>query len=302
MATGAGILLVALGIGVTSSIFGVFSALFLRPLTFPEAGRLVQLETVHPDGLAQWVSDRHYVHWRDNSTAFESLTATMPPQLFNLRGDFETETVRGSTVASNFFETFGLEMTLGAGFEQEEPPIQPTEVVLSHGLWLRRFGGDPNALGRQIQLGGTSLTVVGILSPRISPPFGLELWLPLAVDAFSDRGNLLRVTGRLRRGVRHESAQAEMDLVHQQGLELAGMQADLEGVSVRTFQEFRYGSRKPTLLLLLSASGFVLLLACANVSNLQLSRMATRTREIAIRHSLGASTARLLRPLVVITA
>jgi len=92
-----------------------------------------------------------------------------------------------------------------------------------------------------------------------------------------------------------------MDLVHQQGLELAGMQADLEGVSVRTFQEFRYGSRKPTLLLLLSASGFVLLLACTNVSNLQLSRMATRTREIAIRQTLGASTARLLRPLVVET-
>lgn len=301
MATGAGILLVTLGIGVTSSIFSVFSALFLRPLTFPESDRLVQLETVHPEGLAQWVSDRHYVHWRDNSTVFESLAAYMPPQLFNLQGDFEAETVRGTLVSGSFFETFGLEMTLGSGFTHQEPLMQPTEVVLGHGLWLKRFGGDPDALGRQIQLGGMSLTVVGLLSPRISPPFGLELWLPLAVDTFSDRGNLLRVTGRLQRGVRLESAQAEMDLVHQQGLELAGMQADLEGVSVRTFQEFRYGSRKPTMLLLLSASGFVLLLACTNVSNLQLSRMATRTREIAIRQTLGASTARLLRPLVVET-
>ena len=289
MATGAGVLLLALGIGVTTSIFSIFSALFLRPLAFPESSRLLQVETVHEDGLREWVSDRDYEHWRDNSTIFESLTAYRPWDVFNVHGDLESESVRGSWVTRNYFETFGLELLFGLGFTQERPPPQPTEVVLSHGLWRRRFGADPAVLGRPLDLDGMRLTIVGVLSPRILPPFDLDVWLPLKVDASADRGTLLRVTGRLRGDVRIDNARQEMLSVHRRGLELAGRPADLEGVSLRTFQEFRYGDRRPTLLLLLSASGFVLLLTCANVANLQLSRMATRGRENAIRQALGAS-------------
>ena len=301
MATGAGVLLLALGIGVTTSIFSIFSALFLRPLAFPESSRLLQVETVHEDGLREWVSDRDYERWRDNSTIFESLTAYRPWDVFNVHGDLESESVRGSWVTRNYFETFGLELLFGLGFTQERPPPQPTEVVLSHGLWRRRFGADPAVLGRPLDLDGMRLTIVGVLSPRILPPFDLDVWLPLKVDASADRGTLLRVTGRLRGDVRIENAREEMRLVHQRGLELAGRPADLEGVSLRTFQEFRYGDRRPTLLLLLSASGFVLLLTCANVANLQLSRMATRGRENAIRQALGASALRVLRPLLMET-
>ncbi len=302
VATGAGILLLALGIGINCSIFSVFSSLFLRPLDFPEPSRLVQLETVQNGRLGQYVSDRHYAQWRDNSTVFRSLAASTPPDLFSVQWDSETEWVSGSRVTNSFFETFGLELAAGPGFTLEEPPPgPPTEVVIGHELWLSRFAGDPTVLGHPLDLGGRSLTLVGVLSATTPPPFELEVLLPLAIDASVDRGYFGRVTGRLRDGVDLESALQELRLVHSRGLERAGLPADAEGVSLRPFQQFRFGGRKPTLLLLLSASGFLLLLACANVANLQLVRVAPRAREIAIRQALGASTRRALNPLLVET-
>ena len=291
-----------MGIGINSSIFSVFSSLFLRPLDFPEPSRLVQLETVQNGRLGQYVSDRHYVHWRDNSTVFRSLAASTPPDVFSVQWDSETEWVSGSRVTNSFFETFGLELAAGPGFTLEEPPPgPPTEVVIGHGLWLSRFAGDPTVLGRPLDLDGRSLTLVSVLSAATPPPFELEVLLPLAIDASVDRGYFGRVTGRLRDGVDLESAWQELRLVHSRGLERAGLPTDAEGVSLRPFQQFRFGGRKPTLLLLLSASGFLLLLACANVANLQLVRVAPRAREIAIRKALGASTRRALKPLLVET-
>ena len=296
----ASVIVLALGIGATTSIFSIFNALLLRPLALLEVDRIVRLELIYPDGGSHpYVSEPHFVFWRRNSSVFESLAASSPGVTYNLTGQDAARSVRGSKVTKCFFATSGLELMLGNGFSGEDPGSALDEAVLSYDLWESEFGADPAVLGRRVTLDRRSFTIVGVASPRPSVPhLDSKLWTPLHVDESSrERANIFSVTGRLKAGVGLEQAQAEMNLVQAQLLGLAGAPEDAERVWVRSLQESLYGSQRPTLIMLLSIAGFILLLACANVTNLQLSRLASRNREIAIRAALGGSVYRTLRPL-----
>lgn len=294
----AGTLVLALGIAATTSIFSLFDALLWRPLPLTGVDRIVQVMLVRPDGPTPQVSEPHYVFWRTHSSVFESLTAYFNER-YNLSGASTPRSVWGSRVTPEYFTTFGVDLALGPGFSGRDT----RQVVLSHGLWREAFAADETIVGRGIQLDSSSFTVVGVAAavPR-QPPLYQELWTPLEIDPDSrELASVLRVVGRIRQGIGRGEAQAELAVVQERLLETAGAEGAGAGVLLRPIQDFLYGSRRATLILLLVAGSFVLLLASANVANLQLSRVSKRTREIAIRRALGASVARTLGPLVAET-
>ena len=262
------------------------------------ADRIMQVMLVRENGTTAQVTEPHYVFWRTHSTVFESLTA-YSGERYNLSSAATPRSVWGSRVTADFFATFGVDVALGPGFSGRDSG----EVVLSHGLWRDSFAADETIVGTRITLDSSSFTVVGVAAavPR-QPPLYQELWTPLEIDPDSrEFAAILQVAGRLRHGVGREEAQAEMAVVQERLLAAAGAAGGGAGVLIRPIQDFLYGSRRATLILLLVAGGFVLLLASANVANLQLSRAAKRTREIAIRRALGASVSQTLKPLVVET-
>ena len=264
-----------LGIGVLTSVFSLVNVLLIRPLSYPDADRLVQFRLDYQTGSQFRASDRHYAHWSQTTGIFESLTAYLGPIGTHIEGDSEPLSVRGSQVSPEFFQTFGMEITHGRGFSDEVSTPVPTEVVLSLGLWRTAFGSDPSVIGRPITLDGHSVTVVGVSAAAPPAPFDADLWTPLHLVE-SHRGYLLRVTGRLRQGIGLEQATAAMEVVHR-SLELAA--SEVQGsLSLHPLQTYLYGDRRPTLLLLLAASLIVFLLTCANVANLRLSAVTSRGR------------------------
>jgi predicted permease len=301
-ATAVVVITLALGIGANTAIFSVVNAVVLQPLPFSEADRLMQtVRTFSSGAQSAAVSVPKFVYWQDNNEVFDRMTAydIMPPG-FNLAGDGHPERLEVVRVTADFFSVFGIEPELGRDFlDEEDRPGARRVVILSHGLWMRRFGGDPSLVGNDITLGGQSCTVVGVAPKEFSYPRVADLWTPLQVDRSSrDQGHFLLVTGRLKEGVRREEAQAEMKIVAERFFIDRGGNEYEEGVAVLTLQEFFYGDLRPASLVLLGAVTFVLLIACANVANLKLARSVSRQQEIALRTVLGAGSSRIVRQLL----
>lgn len=298
------VVILAVGIGANTVFFSIINSVLFRPLPFEEPDELVMVYQNNPQQGWTTVSPGAFAQWRKRSTAFEHMVAHHD-QRFTLTGSGVAEIVAGACVSPGFFETLGVRPAMGRAFLREEEEAGSNNVaVLSYGLWRRRFGADPNVLGKTLIVNGTGVSIIGVLPREFSYPClrDAELWVPLVVtehDRANYGGHWLQVVARLKDGVTMEQADAQMN-----------------GIALQIVQEFPEGNRGLTavflcglhelvvagtdkyLFALFGATACVLLIACANVAGLLLARLPGRQKELAVRVAMGAQSSRIARQLL----
>ena len=290
------VLTLALGIGATSAIFSVVNGVLLRPLPYPQPQSLVRVYEVLQKFGRFSVAPASFLDWRQQNTVFEHIAA------FNstgatLRTASGPERVQGALVSWDLFDLLQVKPALGRTFRAEEDtPGKDAVIVLSHGLWQRRFDGSPKALGQSVTLNGAPVTVIGVMPAGFTFAGESEFWRPLALDAAraTRGGHFLGVIARLKAGVTVERAGTEMKgiaerLAVQYPASSANESAEVIGLHANIVEHIR-----SALLIILAAVGVLILIACANVANLLLVRASVRSKEIAIRTALGAGRLRLI--------
>jgi putative ABC transport system permease protein len=304
------ILTVALGIGANTAIFTVVNAALLRPLPYERPTELVMINEVDREGKSgipnreYAVAPANYAAWREETQAFTDIAA-VNYWLPTLGGEGRAEHLSGAAITPNTFDVLGVTPMLGSGFAAEHGlPGNDRLVILSYGLWNRRFGGDHGIVGRTIKLNRTSYTVLGVMPESYRHP-ELQLLTPTQIfrpigwtNAASVHSRSLRGIARLRSGVSLEAGRRDIEAVARR-LEVEFPETNRGwGVVVRPLHEELFGGVRGPLLVLLGGAVFVLLIVCANVANLVLARGHGRRREFAVRTSLGAGRTRLARQLV----